>query len=62
MVLRWAATAYLETEQKFRKLMGYRDLWMLQAVLDDQRDCQEQDLAAQRPQTTRAPRDETRDS
>ena len=46
MVLRWAATAYLETEQKFRKLMGYRDLWMLQAVLDDQRDYQEQDLAA----------------
>jgi putative transposase len=46
MVLRWAATAYLETEQKFRKLMGYRDLWMLQAVLDDQPERQEQDLAA----------------
>jgi transposase-like protein len=46
MVLRWAATAYLETEQKFRKLMGYRDLWMLQAFLDDQPERQEQDLAA----------------
>jgi putative transposase len=46
MVLRWAATAYLETEQKFRKLMGYRDLWMLKAFLDDQPERQEQDLAA----------------
>lgn len=46
MVLRWAATAYLETEKKFRKLMGYRDLWMLTAVLDDQREQEEQELAA----------------
>jgi len=28
MALRWAATAALETEQHFRKIMGYRDLWM----------------------------------
>jgi hypothetical protein len=33
--LRWAATAYLETEQHFRKILGYRDLWMLQAALDE---------------------------
>ena len=46
MVLRWTATAYLETEQKFRKLMGYRDLWMLQAALKDQSERQEQELAA----------------
>ena len=34
MVLRWAATALLETEKNFRKIMGYRDLWMLTAALD----------------------------
>jgi transposase-like protein len=35
MVLRWAATAFLSTEQQFRRLMGYRDLWTLKAVLDE---------------------------
>jgi transposase-like protein len=34
MVLRWAAAALLMTEQSFRKIMGYRDLWMLKAALD----------------------------
>jgi hypothetical protein len=34
MVLRWAAAALLMTEQNFRKIMGYRVLWMLQAALD----------------------------
>ena len=29
----WAA-ALLETEKNFRKIMGYRDLWMLKAALD----------------------------
>jgi putative transposase len=33
MVLRWAAAALLMTEQNFRKIMGYRDLWMLEAAL-----------------------------
>jgi putative transposase len=35
MVLRWAAAALLMTEQNFRKIMGYRDLWMLKAALDE---------------------------
>jgi hypothetical protein len=34
MVLRWAAETLLITEQNFRKNMGYRDLWMLKAALD----------------------------
>ncbi len=34
MVLRWAAAALLLTEQNFRKIMGYRDLWMVKAALD----------------------------
>jgi putative transposase len=33
MVLRWAASALLMTEQSFRKIMGYRDLWTLKAAL-----------------------------
>ena len=33
MVLRWAASALLMTEQHFRRIMGYRDLWMLKAAL-----------------------------
>lgn len=33
MVLRWAASALLMTEQSFRKIMGYRDLWTLNAAL-----------------------------
>jgi transposase-like protein len=46
MVLRWAATAYLETEQHFRKIIGYRDLWMLQAALDEKEAQVEQVRAA----------------
>ena len=33
MVLRWAATAFLATEQQFRRLMGHQELWTLRAVL-----------------------------
>ena len=35
MVLRWAATAFLDAEQTFRRIMGYRDLWQLKAYLDE---------------------------
>ena len=35
MALRWAAAAALETEKRFRKIMGCRDLWMLKAALDE---------------------------
>jgi transposase-like protein len=34
MALRWAAAAFLITEKNFRKIQGYRDLWMLKAVLE----------------------------
>jgi len=29
MVLRWAASGFLATESNFRRMMGYRDLWIL---------------------------------
>ena len=35
MALRWAASAFLDAEKKFRRIMGYRDLWQLAAYLDD---------------------------
>jgi transposase-like protein len=37
MVLRWASSALLSTEKNFRRIMGYKDLWMLEAVLRDRR-------------------------
>jgi putative transposase len=46
MVLRWAATAYLETEQHFRRIIGYRDLWILQAALGEKDSQEEQGRAA----------------
>lgn len=33
MVLRWVACAFLTTEKNFRRIQGYRDLWMLKAKL-----------------------------
>ena len=37
MVLRWAASAYLDAEKRFYRIMGYRDLWMLKASLDEEK-------------------------
>ena len=34
MVLRWMASAFLRTEKRFNKIMGYRDLWALEAILN----------------------------
>ena len=35
MVPRWAAAALSMTEKQFHKIMGYRDLWMLKAALEE---------------------------
>ena len=45
MVLRWAAAALLMTEQNFRKMMGYRDLWMLKAALHQKGELLQQEVA-----------------
>ncbi len=34
MPARWSAAAFLETEKSYRKIMGYRDLWALKAILE----------------------------
>ena len=35
MVKRWVAAAFLDAEKSFRRILGYRDLWMLKAVLNE---------------------------
>lgn len=40
MVLRWAAASFLKTQESFRKIMGHKSLWMLQAHLDEARDAE----------------------
>jgi len=42
MALRWAGAAALETEKNFRKIIGHEDLWMLKAMLDEDRSLSEE--------------------
>lgn len=35
MALRWAAASFVETEKSYRKIVGYDQIWMLKAHLDD---------------------------
>ena len=35
MVLRWATAGFLETEKHFKKIGGYKQLWMLKSFLDE---------------------------
>ncbi|GAH46688.1 unnamed protein product, partial [marine sediment metagenome] len=35
MVLRWATAAFIETEKHFKRIGGYKQLWMLKSYLDD---------------------------
>ena len=38
MVERWAAASFLATEKNFRRIMGWKDLWQLEAILGRKRD------------------------
>ena len=44
MPARWPAAAFLETEKSFRKIMGFRDLWALKAILDRSQPATRQDV------------------
>ena len=35
MALRWAAASFVDVEKSYRKIIGYDQLWMLKAHLDD---------------------------
>jgi putative transposase len=45
MPARWSAAAFLDMEKSFRKIMGYRDLWALKAILDGSRPATRQAVA-----------------
>jgi hypothetical protein len=35
MVVRWVAASLLDMEQRFKRIMGYQQLWMLDAKLKE---------------------------
>jgi hypothetical protein len=35
MVVRWVAASLLDMEKRFKRIMGYEQLWMLDAKLKD---------------------------
>ena len=43
MALNWAAAAFVETEKNYRRIMGYQQLWMLKATLDEPQEVQQTD-------------------
>ena len=45
MVLRWVAAALSMTEKHFRKMMCYRDLWMLKAALEENQTTRHKEVA-----------------
>ena len=45
MVKRWAAAAFLDAERSFRRILGYRDLWMLKAILNENQVANDQNAA-----------------
>ncbi len=36
MVLRWVAAAFLAIEKNLHRILGYRDLWMSKAKLENE--------------------------
>lgn len=45
MVRRWMASAFLRTEKKFRRIMGYTELWTLEAILSESQVATQQAVA-----------------
>jgi len=35
MVVRWVAASLMDMEQRFKRIMGYQQLWMLDAKLKE---------------------------
>jgi hypothetical protein len=46
MPARWVAAAFLATEHNFRRIMGYKDLWALKAILRGEKDTQPKQAVA----------------
>ena len=45
MVLRWVAASFLATEQNFHRIMGWKDLWQLKAILGREEAATKQEVA-----------------
>ena len=45
MALRWAAASFVETEKNYRRIVGFDQLWMLKAHLDDREPVAEMKMA-----------------
>jgi len=45
MAKRWMAAAFLDMEKHFRRIMGYRDLWALKAILEGRKAAIQQAVA-----------------
>jgi len=45
MVLRWVAASFLATEKNFNRIMGYKDLWQLKAILGREKPMTKQEVA-----------------
>jgi transposase-like protein len=45
MVLRWVAASFLATEKNFNRIMGYKDLWQLKAILGREKPMAKQEVA-----------------
>jgi len=45
MVKRWMTSAFLATEKNFRRVMGYKDLWALEAILNGSKSATRQAVA-----------------
>ena len=45
MALRWAAASFVETEKNYRRIVGFDQLWMLKAHLDDREPVAETKIA-----------------
>ena len=45
MALRWAAASFVETEKNYRRIVGFDQLWMLKAHLDDHEPVAEMKMA-----------------
>lgn len=45
MMQRWVAASFLATEKNFRRIMGWKDLWQLEAILGRQKSATKQEVA-----------------
>lgn len=45
MIERWVAASFLATEENFRRIMGWKDLWQLKAILGREKAATQQEVA-----------------